>query len=139
MGIIASGNEIFFAGGQTSYSGTTTSKIDVYNTNTLTWRTLSLSVARKAVAVAAVGNYVAFAGGQGTYLYNTVDIYSTSDNQWSTKSLSSTRYGAVGLGVGSKMVFVGGYDDVDDAMNDVDIFDTSNSFSRTVTTFPIKA
>ncbi len=69
------GNLAFFAGG--SYADENNSDVvDIYNAETDTWTTTTLSVARGSLAATAVGDMVIFAGGGAAGGYSdVVDIF----------------------------------------------------------------
>jgi hypothetical protein len=78
------GSSVFFAGGETStiypnigYSNV----VDIYNNDTNTWTTATLSLARSELAAASLGGKAFFAGGvyeSDSYFTDVVDIYDMS-------------------------------------------------------------
>jgi N-acetylneuraminic acid mutarotase len=93
--IIASNNKIYIAGGE--YYNAATSKsiycktVDIYDIANKTWRTDSLSTARKDIANAQIGDKLFFIGGENASgNVNTIDIYNTQTNTWETSELPQT-------------------------------------------------
>jgi hypothetical protein len=92
-----------------------------------------LSEPRIAMATAAAGNKILFAGGMKLGAYSSrVDIYDITGNTWSTAELSvPERQGMAVATVGNKILFAGGGDnDMGATTSRVDIYDASaNSWS----------
>ena len=86
MGTVASGNKIYFAGGD---NGRPCTRVDIYDASNNTWSTAELSNPREDVIAVAAGNKVVFAGGiSSTGQSTSVDIYDQTNGSWSTASLS---------------------------------------------------
>jgi len=118
---IAAGNKIFFAGGKAINNSNTFvyySTVDIYDVVTGTWSVTNLSEPRGAIAAAAVGNKVLFAGGSIDYDINfsgqpgistsKVDIYDLNTQTWSTASLSEPRDLISAATAQDKVYFAGG-------------------------------
>ena len=60
MAAIASGNKIFFGGGESSDGTWPVDNVDIYDVTTNTWTVAHLSTAGHSVAAATVGNKVFF-------------------------------------------------------------------------------
>jgi autotransporter-associated beta strand protein len=95
------------------------------------WTSGTLSQPRCALAAAAAGNDVVFAGGSGSVgsVGNVVDIYNTSTNIWSTATLSQARFCLGAAAAGNDVLFAGGYT----GGNVVDIYNTSTNTWSTAT------
>lgn len=68
-----------------------------------------LSVARRNLAAAAIGNYALFAGGYAKSYSLAVDVYNSSLTRTTTTSLSQGRYSLSATIVGNYALFAGGY------------------------------
>lgn len=68
-----------------------------------------LSVARRNLAAAAIGNYALFAGGYAGSYSSAVDVYNSSLTRTTTTSLSQGRYSLSATIVGNYALFAGGY------------------------------
>ena len=66
-----------------------------------------LSLARRYLAGASVGNYALFAGGYGSTVYSTVDAYNTSLTRSTPTALSTVRNLLAGASVGEYALFAG--------------------------------
>lgn len=111
IGAVASANLVFFAGGYINQTYPTpplsSSRVDIYNTDTKTWNKAELSVPRSGVSGCAIGNKVFFAGGSiDVYTESSrTDIYDVSTNTWSQHDLSqSGRF--VSVVIGNKIWFI---------------------------------
>jgi len=135
----SSGNTAFFAGGyiypaSTTTPGTIISRIDIYNTDTRTWNTAELSIARFGICTGAIGNKVFFAGGiidnQSTVTAR-VDVYDMSTNSWSHRELSQAgRF--VSVIIENKIWFV------THSSNKIDVYDPgTDSWSTLLLSFPV--
>lgn len=110
---VASGTQLFFAGG---YDGTAYSNVvDIYDVSTGAWTTATLSTARGFLAAAASGSEVLFAGGvtggTGNANYipsDVVDIYNTGSGTWTTSTLSQARGSLAATTAGNLLFFGGG-------------------------------
>ncbi len=93
----------------------------------------TLSEARRWMTVAAAGNKMFFAGGQGlgAYASQTVDIYDFTTGGWSSTQLSLPRFGLSAIAAGNKIYFAGGHTvDAFTTTSRIDIYDlVSNSWS----------
>jgi hypothetical protein len=105
--------------------GTTSSTVDIYDTESGTWSAAQLSAARVGPAAVGLGNKILFAGGVSptTGSSNTVDIYDVPSNTWTTARLSVPRWDLAAAAAGTKVVFAGGTNGP--ALNTVDIYDIS--------------
>jgi hypothetical protein len=98
----------------------------------------TLSEPRNAIATAAAGDNIVFAGGfnhqSAAGVSSRVDIYNTRTNTWSTAELSEARGGAAGVAAGNK-IFIAGGDKSDVwflSSRTVDIYDVAtNTWSAT--------
>ena len=134
---VASGNQVFFAGGFSIITGINYDTIDIYHINTSTWSGARLSAPRSALSAVAVGDKVLFAGGGNVEALlvdfessNVVDIYDTTNEIWTTATLSQPRMLIGATVVGNKAFFAGGAIDNETATNRVDIYDaTTNTWS----------
>lgn len=92
--IIASNNKIYIAGGEhhdASNKYTYNKTVDIYDIETKTWETDSLSTARKNIVNTKVGDKLFFIGGQNASgNQNTIDIYNTQTKTWETQELPQT-------------------------------------------------
>lgn len=129
MAVASAGNKILFAGGGSS--GSTGTRVDIFDLAANTWSTAELSAKRYGMAAVAAGNKIFFAGGEsGDDRVKDVDIYDATANTWSLSRLLSTEGdGLATAAVGNKVFFAGGNYGMY-AVNTVDIFDlTSNTWS----------
>lgn len=110
------GSEAFFA----DSSG----RVDMYDSQTMTWSSAILSGARGGLAAAAAGTKVCFGGGST----NVVDIYDTVSHTWSVAQLSVRREALSAVAVGSKILFAGGRIPGSDSVfyDTVDIYDAAS-------------
>jgi hypothetical protein len=101
---------MFFGGmGQSTSNPQQLNKVDVYNNNTNSWSSTTMSAARGYGAAAGVGSLILFGGGREQYgVKNNVDIYNVDTDTWSTASLSEARFGLAAVTVGTKVLFAGG-------------------------------
>ncbi len=143
---IASGNKIFFAGGEAGDGAFDQlfSTVDIYDVSTNTWSVAGLSEPRSNIAAATVGNKVFFAGGEKDWDYNTsnrVDIYNTETNAWSTSQLSEARSYISAVTVNQKIYFAGGHNEdrwYRSPSNKIDIYDNAtNSWSTSSLSIPM--
>jgi hypothetical protein len=104
--------------------------VDIYNAETNTWSTATLSQARSLLVAASVGNKALFAG--GTYS-DVVDIYNADTNTWSTAKLSQGRSYLSATAVGSKAFFAGGSISSGGKSSVVDIYDAGTNTWSTAT------
>ncbi len=125
LSAVSKGHKVLFAGGLI-YDLTSYNRVDIYDTQTETWSTATLSMARGAMASAVVGDLAIFAGGlrPGAAVTNRVDIYNFTTDTWSTATLSQARCMAEATTVGNKVVIAGGMTAYfDHPTNVVDIYD----------------
>jgi hypothetical protein len=144
----AAGNKVVYAGGWNGvycqmYYYKSSSVVDIYDRNSLTWTTGQLSNSRGDISVASVGNKIFFAGGVNWDNYQSlqwngssdnVDIYDVSSNAWSVAHLSKARENICAVAIGNKVIFAGGTyftknptigNPVGNASDVVDIYDLS--------------
>jgi hypothetical protein len=133
ISVAVSGNKIFFAGGWNDSGNVFVSpsdKVDIYDAGTNTWTVATLSVARSALSVTAVGNKVIFVGGFGgnavSYV-NTIDMYDLTTGSWSTGKLTEERGQISSVTVGNKAFFAGGVKSDGTVSKRIDIYDNSTS------------
>lgn len=126
------GNKVLFAGGYkissfTPPTYTFTNVVDVYDLQTNTWSTQTLSEARAGMAVAVVGNRAIFAGGQRSAgaVSDRVDLYDAATNSWSMATLSEARMLCTATTVGNKVLIAGGTNNDNLPSDRVDIFDAA--------------
>jgi hypothetical protein len=103
----------------------------------------SLPTSMTALAAAAAGNKIVFANaGEASEPPTSVDkkanIYNVSTGTWSTHQLSySTGFGRAAAGAGSKIAFGGGFNNADQLVDKVDMYDvTTNQWSLAHLTIP---
>ena len=139
------GNKVFFAGGSIhnniNYAGQVgvpTSKVDIYDLNTQTWSTATLSEPRAEIAAVTLQNKIYFAGGGSNDpnrlgVSNRIDIYDHVTGSWSIASLQEPRTSMSSIAVGNKIYWAGGI--ISPALGGftcgVEIFDINNN--KTVT------
>lgn len=114
----ATQNKVFFAGGAVPGTGgvccIATKDVEIYDVTTGKWSYEALSEARRDLGIAAAGNKVVFAGGQGHsnqtggYFSDKVDIYDIVTKTWSTAKLSVPRDYLLTASAGNFMFFIGG-------------------------------
>jgi hypothetical protein len=102
----------------------TTDAVDIYDANSNSWSTATLSVERRFLAAATVGDKAFFAGGRDINDDNcdAVDIYDAKTDQWSTTTLSQARRMLTATSVGSQAVFAGGVHGRYSPSNVVDVY-----------------
>lgn len=138
------GNNVFFAGGigRQDISGPVYlyNRVDIFNTQTNTRTTASLSKARDNIAVGAAGGKIVFAGGwfwdmsYNQIQSNVADIYDNNTGSWSKALLSARREGIGVATLGNKIIFAGGssYITSTKLYKNVDIYDAAtNTWSVT--------
>jgi hypothetical protein len=140
----AAGNKVVFAGGWSGFTCTSnwlpassSSTVDIYDTQTNSWSTAQLSTPRGGIRSVSLGNKIFFAGGEdgNSTVYDNVDIYDISSNTWTLGHLSSPRAYVATAAIGNKVFFAGGfsYDGSSTtsvpgkASNIVDIYDVSTN------------
>ena len=133
------GNKAIFAGGVWQHPSKPwvgglyypQDRVDIYDADTNTWSTATLSEARWNMASAVVGKKVFFAGGVidpgivSSIYSDKVDIYDSETDTWSVMTLSEPRSAMAGASIGNQAVFAGGvYDSSGTTSNSkkVDIF-----------------
>ncbi len=127
------GNKAIFGGGIISFDGNPfvhSDVVDIYDADTGTWSTASLSEPRGLLGAASVGDRAFFGGGGFFPPTHRVDIYDPGANpgeEWSTASLSVSRERLVATALGDKVFFAGGYtlEAIDGPSDVVDIYDAS--------------
>jgi hypothetical protein len=98
-------------------SGVMLDTVNVYDTNSKTWKLLHLpSGARSYLAAASAGNKAYFAGGEirtpkGTFSFDGIDVYDFKASVWSKAKLSVPRKKLAAVSVGNLILFAGGFDD----------------------------
>lgn len=104
-----SADRFYSAGGQYSVYSFSNS-LDIFNSVSCSWSTVTFTNPRVLGAVGAIGNKVFCAGGHDRYTgyFRKVDIYNEQTNTWSTANLSKARDGMIACVAGSKLVFAGG-------------------------------
>ncbi len=109
LSAVSKDHKALFAGG-VIYNLTCYNRVDIYDTQTETWSTATLSLSRGAMASAVVGDLAIFAGGTttGGAVTNRVDIYNFTTDTWSIASLSQARCQAEATTIGNKVVIAGG-------------------------------
>jgi len=112
---ISVGSKAIFAGGEAceseGYSSCNISSVvDIFDIDSKTWSTTSLSAARVDLSAGVTSDgYVVFAGGaNATGASNVVDIYNSASGTWSTATLPAARFGMSAIAVGTKVFFAGG-------------------------------
>ncbi len=110
LSAVSKGHKVLFAGGLI-YDLTSYNRVDIYDTQTYSWSTTTLSLARGAMASAVVGDLAIFAGGlrPGGAVSNRVDIYNFTTGTWNPPAtLSQARCLAEATTVGNKVLIAGG-------------------------------
>lgn len=99
--------------------------IDIYDTESDTWDTHTLTIPRSSMCAVTVNNKVIFAGGdKGGNRLNAVDIYDLTTDSWSQATLTIER-SAMGCATdGKKAYFAGGIRNNFSATKIIDIYDT---------------
>jgi hypothetical protein len=122
---------VIFAGGETSsYCGTVSNAMDVYNMTNMTHVTFTLSVARCFPASAAWKDLVLIGGGgNSTQGYDIVDVYNITSNSWFTLNLSQPRGWFASTSSQNKIFFGGGWNRKFNIYKLVDIFEIYPQFS----------
>ena len=129
------GGKALFAGGIWDYDMSwfpiSSDVVDIYDAQTATWSTTSLSEPRDLLGAASVDDRAFFGGGGFFPQTDRVDIYDPGANpgeEWSTGSLSVARERLGATASGNKVFFAGGlsFEAVDESSNSsnvVDIYD----------------
>ncbi|MEO7393409.1 MAG: kelch repeat-containing protein [Chitinophagaceae bacterium] len=105
------GNKIVFTGGlraDASYNLISSSKADIYDANTNTWSTATLSQPRALHTVSAVGNKIYIAGGKNGSVSSTIDIYDAGTNTWTVSLLGEAKSNHAAAVVDDKIYWMGG-------------------------------
>jgi len=132
---VSVGQKIFFIGGAVNINlNQLSNAIDVYDTSTDTWSTLTLSQARQEVSIAVVGNKIIIAGGQprnnlsASSMSKKVDIIDVTTNTITTATdLSTPNYHMTNVVIGNKVIFAGG------VTNKAEVLDVSTGKWQTFT------
>jgi len=127
---VSCGSKAFFAGGirevapdEYEYSDV----VDIYDAESGSWSTASLSYGRSNMAAVAAGDKVFFAGGANSKVpFDFVDIYDTRTDTWTTAHLSRERCDLAAGVVGDYVIFAGGYEGSNVFSDAVDIYDMAN-------------
>ena len=127
--VISSGHKIFFAGGGDidpwSYWGNS-GRIDIYDVDSDTWSSATLSQQRGGIAAGVAGNKIVFAGGwHANAPSDKVDIFDIETNTWSATTLSEGRSIDVVTAVGNKVFFGSSFGGSYSYSNRVDIYDAT--------------
>lgn len=139
IGAVASGNKIFFAGGQSGDGANDIyyTNVDIYDASTNKWTIAHLSEARGYLAAGAVGDKVIFAGGEKDWNYTTsdrVDVYEISTDRWTITNLSEARSDISAVTVNNKIYFAGGDNDArwyNSPSRKIDIYDNTTALWST--------
>ncbi|HET9745487.1 MAG TPA: PKD domain-containing protein [Chitinophagaceae bacterium] len=137
----AVGNKVFFAGGSIDNNinwlgdpGQGTSKVDIYDLNTQTWSTATLSEPRGEIAAVTLQNKIYFAGGgnndpNSSGVTNRIDIYDDDTGSWSISSLQEPRTAMASIAVDNKIYWAGGltWPAYSGTTCSVEIFDINNN------------
>jgi hypothetical protein len=106
------GDKVLFTGGFGYANGNTwgdLNTVDIYDNNSNTWSTATLSEARMDINATTAGNKIYFAGGRnGTNVSKTIDIYDAATNSWSVSLLQQPRTGMASMSAGDKIFWAGG-------------------------------
>lgn len=107
-GAAVAGKAYFCAGAVDVLAGLSSNRVDVFDGTT--WTTDTVSVARHAPSVVAVGQYLLVAGGASSVenKYDIVDIFNTQTNAWTQATLSAPRCYMAAATIGNKAYFTGG-------------------------------
>lgn len=137
------GDKILFAGGgngslDRSYGwlrfDNVSSTVDIYTISTNSWTTAHLSQARQALAGAAAGNKIVFAGGFSSTGYSdVVDIYDVTTGIWTASHLSKPRVALTATASGNKIYFAGGEGNDLESQSTIDIYDVESNKWSTAT------
>jgi len=123
---ITVGDLSFFVAGRADTAASDV--LDIYNAQTDTWTVRHLSIPRRGVGVAAVGNYVLFAGGGFFNQAPTavIDVWDVQAGTWApSTSLSQGRAELGATTVGDKVLFAGGILPGQVMSDRVDIYDST--------------
>ena len=113
----AVGNKVFFAGGNSSFTGNSggfLNVVDIYDVSTSSWSTATLSEARSNLSAVTVGDKIYFAGGisgnspSPPSVSNRIDIYDNATASWSTSTLYEPKWDMASIAVGNKIFWAGG-------------------------------
>jgi hypothetical protein len=104
-------------------SGVLSNVVDIFDVANNSWSTAALSMGRRSIATATIGNLVFFAGGEQSFSQNTpcrrVDIYNLVTGTWTTDSLSVPHDALAGAQLNNnKVFFIGGGSYMPDMVND---------------------
>jgi len=138
IGVVSYGNRVFFAGGSDMNQNICYNIIDIYDTESGSWSTDTLSMARAAMGATVVGDLAIFAGGYDfNEVTDRVDIYNFSEDTWSTDTLSEARGWCAALTLGNEVVIAGGMKADNTPSDRVDIYDaTTGSWKTASLSFP---
>jgi hypothetical protein len=113
------GKYALFAGGKLEFQVDVTGEedyeigdnvVDIWNSETATWTSTTLSQRRYFLSATSVENYALFGGGISD-MYgrsNVVDIWNNATNNWNTTTLSQSRPDLSATSVGKYALFGGG-------------------------------
>lgn len=124
------GTEIWFCGGYRQTSATNIifyDAIDVYNLQTGVLSTQKLPLAQNCIAVEK-GNKVLFSGGQNAQgAVPNAYIYDVLTKTWGARPLPKPRFNVSSAVAGPYVLFAGGSTFTEDALDDVDIYNSVNN------------
>jgi len=131
------GNYALFAGGDTTTSSSSNSKlVDAYNSSLTRTSATGLSMAASEMAAVSAGGYAMFGGGSNDMdLIDVVNAYSASLTRVTPTVLSQARYKVEAVSVGSCALFYGGQkarSGYENMVNIMDVYDAS--LTRTTAT-----
>jgi len=117
------GSQILFAG-----ADYTTGIVDGYDVTDGSHFTANLSVPRRYVASATIGNSLFFVGGYtNPGVSSVIDVYDSTMKNWSVRNLTTARQVDQVATIGTKLIVGGGFDGSGvNALTDVEIIDTSS-------------
>lgn len=122
----SAGNKILFAGGEETSNYTNHpvyNTVDIYDEQTLTQTTATLSEARSHLAVVSLGTKAFFIGGKTQNGFSDkMDIYKSDDNSWQVITLPQQRGYAGAAIIGSKIYIAGGKNNSGN-LRTIDIYD----------------
>jgi len=125
---IAAGNRLLFAGG---YTQAFSSRIDIYDRQTMQWSQHELTTPRAQPSAALAGNMLLITGGREREpweydtLHKNVDVFNAATGTWTVHYLSMAREYIAAAAVGNRAYIAGG-NNSSQFPDLVDVFDASS-------------
>jgi len=105
------GTKVFFAGGDGGFSSDgvwRAQRVDIFDVNSNSWSTASLTEPKYGISAVTLNNKVYFSGGFAfTNISNRVEIFDNANNSWSLDSMYERKSHHGGIAAGDKIFWAG--------------------------------